>query len=163
MTILDAIRDDHDEIRSLLRELLETADEDGEKRTDLIHQIKDVVIPHARAEEAVLYNSMRKADAPTDMVYHGFAEHAETEVLLHTLVTTNAVDVGWKAVAQKLHDSLIHHVDEEESDLFPQAQEAFSEEQLEAMAEEFLAKKPEVREQSTLKNSLELFGNLIQP
>lgn len=163
MTILEVIKNDHDRMRALLGRLLNNVDSDREKRTDLIRRIRDEVIPHARAEEAVLYNGMRAADAPTDMVYHGFKEHAETEVLLHTLETMDKLHADWEVVAKKLHDELIHHVDEEESDLFPQVKAAFTTEELTEMAEIFKEMKPEIREQGAFQQTLEMVGNLIPP
>ena len=163
MTILEVIKNDHDRMRALLGRLLNNVDSDREKRTDLIRRIRDEVVPHARAEEAVLYNGMRAADAPTDMVYHGFKEHAETEVLLHTLETMDKLHADWEVVAKKLHDELIHHVNEEETDLFPQVKAAFTTEELTEMAEIFKEMKPEIREQGAFKQTLEMVGNLIPP
>jgi hemerythrin superfamily protein len=66
-------------------------------------------------------------------------------------------------VAKKLHDELIHHVDEEESDLFPQVKAAFTTEELTEMAEIFKEMKPEIREQGAFQQTLEMVGNLIPP
>ncbi|MES2856672.1 MAG: hemerythrin domain-containing protein [Bdellovibrionota bacterium] len=163
MTILEVLKNDHDRIKALLERLINNIDSAPEKRSDLIARIRDEVIPHARAEEAVLYNSMRKADGPTDMVYHGFKEHAETEAMLYALETMDTLHVDFKALAQKLHDSLVHHVEEEETDLFPQFKEIFSMSESELMAEEFNELKPKIREQNALKSSIDLVGNLISP
>jgi hemerythrin superfamily protein len=163
MTILEAIKDDHDRMRALARRLLNNIESAPEKRTDILRRLRNEVVPHSRAEEAVLYNNMRRADAETDKVYHGFREHAEVEALLLTLETAEALSVAWKAAAEKFQERLTHHMDEEERDLFPQAKAAFDQEQLEAMALDFKSRKPEYREQNALTNTAEFVGNLVPP
>jgi hemerythrin superfamily protein len=161
MTIFEVIKDDHDRMRALLKRLINNAESAPEKRTDIIARIRDEIVPHARAEEAVLYNNMRRADAPTNKVYHGFKEHAESEAILIALEAMDTLNVEWTAVAQKLHDALDHHMSEEERDLFPQAKAAFTNEQVTAMATDFKTMKPKFREQNAFTNSLELVGNLL--
>ena len=164
MNILDVIKNDHDRVRALLARLINNEESAPEKRTDIIRRIRDEVIPHARAEEAVLYNGMRTADAPTDMVYHGFKEHAEIDVLLRSLEAVDNFNTkGWTILAEKLQEELNHHMGEEESDLFPQVKATFDETQLEEMAIRFKELKPQIREEGALKNSLDFVANLIPP
>jgi hemerythrin superfamily protein len=163
MTILEVLKNDHDRIRALVTRLTNNLESDREKRTEIIARIRDEIVPHARAEEAVLYNGMRAADAPTDMAYHGFKEHAEIEALLYTLETMDVLHVNFKSVAQKLHDMLVHHVNEEETELFPEFKAVFSMEESTMMAEAFNELKPKIREQNALKSSFDLVANLIPP
>lgn len=165
MKILDVIKEDHDQFRELLSKLavLDQGEHMAEERTAIIQKLREEVISHARAEEAVVYNSMRKADAPTDMVYHGFKEHAETEVMIHALAASNAVGLEFKALVEKVQHDLLHHVKEEETDLFPQVREAFTDEDGEKMARVFHQLKAEHMEKSALRNAVGLVENLVAP
>ncbi len=163
MEILATIKKDHDEMRSLLKTLIASWEAPAKDQAQIIGQIRDEMVPHARAEELVVYNSMRQADAPTDKVYHGFKEHAEAEGLLVALETMDAMNVEWKPVAEKFAHALRHHMEEEEQDLFPQVRAAFAPEELQAMAGEFERLKPQYRSQSKLANTIEFVGNLIPP
>ena len=164
MNILEVIKNDHDRVRALLTRLINNEESAPEKRSDIIQRIRDEVIPHARAEETVLYNGMRTADGPTDLVYHGFKEHAEIDVLLRALeAVDNYHTKGWKMLAEKLQEELVHHMAEEESDLFPEVRATFDDKQLEEMAIRFKELKPQIREQGVMQNSLDFVANLIPP
>ncbi len=162
-TVLDFIKDDHDRMRSLIRKFRDNLDAKPEKRSALLRRIRDEVVPHARAEEDVVYNNMRKVDAPTDWVYHGFLEHAETEAQLHALEAMEAIHVEWRKLAEKFCDDLEHHIREEEEELFPQVRAAFSHAELEGMADKFRSQKPEIRERGAISNTIAMVGNLVTP
>ena len=77
MLIYDLLKQDHEKVKGLLSELVNSSDATEETRVGLINQIRDELVPHARAEEAVLYNSMRAIDMAKDLAWHGYEEHAE--------------------------------------------------------------------------------------
>ena len=126
MLIYDALKKDHDKVKSLLTQLLALDNDDDDARESLVSQIRDELIPHSRAEESVLYNSLRTSGAAKDMAMHSYKEHMETEVLLRMLQVRDKVDMEWKETAQKLKDSLEHHIAEEEGKLFVRAGLFFS-------------------------------------
>ncbi len=163
MTILDVLKNDHDRMKALCNRLINNIDSDAEKRSEIIRHIRMELIPHSRAEEAVFYNKLRAADAPTEQVYDGFKEHAEAEALLYALEAMDTVHIDYKAVARKLNDALLHHIEEEETVLFAEAKQTFSKKEGEAMAKEFKEMKPKIREQNPILNSAEFLTNLIPP
>lgn len=163
MLIYDALRKDHDAVKTLLNELLALPDHEEVRRDSLIQEIRDELIPHSRAEEAVFYNSIRSLDSAKDLIGHGFQEHIEAEALLRTLQLKDKMNMDWKKTAKKLKDALEHHIAEEERDIIPAAERIFTLEEGEMMGEAFARLKQEVKEEGFLTTTLELLTNMMPP
>lgn len=162
MTIFEALRNDHLKVTRLVNELI-MLEEGDEIRKDLIEQIRDELIPHARAEESVFYNPLRSIEQAKDLVRHGYKEHMEAESLLRLLQVKDKVDMDWKSTAQKLRQALAHHIQEEEGEIFTVAKKYITNEEAVMMAEAFEKLKPEVREEGFMGTSMELVANLMPP
>ncbi len=163
MNIYKVLSDDHEKLRMLLAELVELNDKATERRSELISEIRDELIPHARAEEAVFYNSLRMIEPTKSMGMHGYAEHLEAEGLFRALQAMDKLDTSWKATAQKLKQTIEHHIREEENEMFSAAKQLFTEEEAVAMAETFEAMKPKIKEEGLMKTTLDMVANLMPP
>ena len=163
MLIYDALKTDHDKVKQLLNELVQLDETGEDRRHQLITQIHDELIPHSRAEESVFYNSLRAIDSAKDIALHGFEEHMEAEALLRTLQAKDKIDADWKATAQKLKKAIEHHISEEEGRIFNVAQQLFTQEEAQMMAQAFEQLKPEVREEGFLRHTLDMVANLMPP
>lgn len=160
-TIYDVLMKDHRKVEALLERLVHSADADDKTRSSLIEQIRDELIPHARAEEAVFYNSLSTIPEAKDLVRHGYAEHMEAETLLRTLQGLDAVGAEWNTVAKKLRDGILHHIEEEEGKIFSAAKQLLVKEEVTMMAEAFEEMKPKIREGGFVQNTLELVANMM--
>ena len=163
MLIYDALKKDHVKVKHLLDELVLLRENATNRRSELISQIRDELIPHARAEEAVFYNSLREIESAKDIVMHGYEEHIEAETALRMLQVRDKIDAEWKTTATKLRDSIYHHIEEEENRIFSVAKQLFTREEAEIMAEAFESLKPEIREEGLLKTTLEMAINMMPP
>jgi hemerythrin-like domain-containing protein len=163
MDIYEALRKDHDKVKGLLNRLVSLTQDNIDERHSIIEQIRGDLIPHARAEEAVLYNALRSLDAGKKIVMHGYREHIEAESLLRILQVLDKVDMEWKTTANKLKEALEHHIREEETEIFSVAHQVFSEEEAHMLGEAFEAMKPEIKEEGMMKSTLELMKNLMPP
>lgn len=161
MLIYEALKKDHEVVKGLMEELVRSAQASEETRSRLISQIRDELIPHARAEEAVFYNPLKTIEGMDEVVNHGYAEHVEAEGYLRLLQTLDAADIEWLKVAEKLKESLEHHVEEEEGRIFEAAKTVLVEEEARLMAEAFEKMKPEIREGSFMSNTMDLIANLM--
>lgn len=159
--IYEVLKADHEKVHGLLEKLVAAAEADSDSRNALLDQIRDEVIPHARAEEAVLYNSMRDLPAGKEVVAHAYQEHVEVETLLRSLQVTGAVGVNWVTGAQKLKEALEHHVAEEEGEVFNAAKKLFVEEEAVAMADVFNQMKPLIKKQSLVGTSMDMLVNMM--
>lgn len=163
MQIYEALMKDHRKVEGLLDRLVALGEREYDQKEKLVEQIRDELIPHARAEEAVFYNSIRAVDTAKDLVWHGYAEHMEAEALLRTLQAAQALDVGFKNTALKLKDAVTHHIKEEEQKIMPVARQLFTNEEAVAMTEAFESMKPEVREGGILQSTIDMIANVMPP
>jgi hemerythrin-like domain-containing protein len=163
MHIFEALMNDHVKVKELLNELVSLNNEDVEDRNSLIQDIRDELIPHARAEESVFYNSLRALIPDTSEVMHGYKEHMEAEALLRALQVEDKMNIGWKATAEKLKKALEHHIQEEETELFSIARSVLSQEDAKKLGELFVKFKPKYEEEGFVMNTMEMMANLLPP
>lgn len=162
MDIYEVLKQDHYEIKNLLTSLVECKVDD-DFRYVLIEEIKNHLIPHARAEESIFYNTLRAIHADKKVVFHGYQEHLESETLLRSLQLMDKMNFGWKTIANKLKDAIFHHIETEETETFDEAKAAFTEDEAMAMAEAFEQLKPKVLQEGFVKNSVDLVLNIMPP
>lgn len=161
MQIYEALRKDHVKVKELMDRLVSLSEGQEDLAKELTAQVEAELIPHARAEESVFYNSLRSIDAAKDLVWHGYEEHMEAEALLRTLQAANAVDADFRTTARKLRSALNHHIEEEEGKIFNAAHQLLTMEEAEMMGEAFEEMKPEVRSGSVLQSTLDLVANMM--
>jgi hemerythrin superfamily protein len=160
MEIYQTLKKDHQEVKSLFNELLSLNENDNYRHT-LIDKIASELIPHARAEEAVFYNTLRACDADTGTIMHSFKEHMESETLLRTLQAKDKIDLDWKKTAIKLLESLEHHIQEEEGKVFALAKNILSTEEATQIEQAFTKLKAEYKNQGAIKNSIDMVINML--
>lgn len=159
-TIYEVLKKDHVTVKGLLTELV-SMKEDSPRRGELVQKIADELIPHARAEEAVFYNSLRSVPVVGGEAWHGYREHMMAETLLRTLQVAETIDAGFLTVANKLKDTLEHHIQEEETELFNLARGVVTEEEATQMAGAFETMKAKVQEKSAVGSTIEMIANMM--
>jgi hemerythrin superfamily protein len=163
MQIYDLLKKDHVKVKALMKDLVSLKEKDEPRRHKLISDIRDALIPHSRAEESVLYNSLRTIDSSKSMAMHGYVEHLEAEALLRTLQVAGKIDAGWRETALRLQKALDHHVAEEEGPLFSAAKQLFTDQEAEMMGEVFTEMKPEIKEEGIVGTTIDMLANLMPP
>jgi hemerythrin-like domain-containing protein len=163
MLIYEALKKDHDKLKSLLNRLVNLPEDEVDEREELITKVRDELVPHSRAEESVFYNSIRSIATAKELILHGYEEHMMAEGLLRTLQLKDAMEADWRKTAQKLKAAIEHHINTEETEIFDAAKQLFTHQEAEMMAEAFEQLKPEVREGSFVQNTLDMIANLMPP
>jgi len=162
MEIYDILKKDHVEVKALVNDLI-ALNNDDEYRFILVAEIKNAFLPHARAEEATFYNTIRAVDADKSLVAHGLKEHLEVESLLRLLEVKDKVNFDWKATAKKLLQVLEHHIAEEEGKIFTEARKIFSTEEAVSIGVAFNKLKPSFVGDGAIKNAADLAINMLPP
>jgi len=136
VTILDLLKADHEKVKALLNEILET--EEAKQRSELFSEFKTEMTAHARSEEKVFYRAMEKTEEGNDEALEGFVEHEVVDRLIADLARSRAKDTEkWTARFKVMKELIEHHAEEEESEFFKTAKRVFDQEQLQRMAQEF--------------------------
>ncbi len=132
-TIFDEIRKDHEKQRTLLSLLTKTKG-DSEGREELFEKVKTELTRHAEAEEKFFYVPLIKDGDTRDKARHSIHEHHEIDEQLEKLEETDFSSSQWIREAEKLEELVIHHLDEEEHEVFQQAGKILSETEKEELA-----------------------------
>lgn len=124
--IFKALRKDHDKQRDLLNKLLKTSG-DTKTRHAFFFKLKDQLQAHAKYEERVLYKPMMDIDNTQEKARHSIAEHKDIDDLIEKLEDTDMSSPSWIATVKDLEHQVLHHLKEEEQEVFKSAGHAFSE------------------------------------
>ena len=143
MNALTLLKQDHGNVEELFRRF-ETA---GPEDVGELARVRDLVIEqlskHAVVEEQVFYPAIRAklGDEKAFTVLEGLEEHHVVKATLSELEKLAPTHERFRAKFTVLIESVRHHVEEEENDMFPQARDAFSVEELNTMGEQMEAAK----------------------
>lgn len=117
MTIFEELRADHDRQRELVDQLLATSGATDE-RDRLFLNLKKQLENHALAEERYFYVPLMQFDATQEKARHSVAEHHELDELIEAVSDTGQDSSAWLAHAKNLAHKLLHHLEEEEQEVF---------------------------------------------
>jgi Hemerythrin HHE cation binding domain len=98
---------------------------------------------HAELEERIFYPACKelKNEKAQKMVGESLEEHLIVKRLIKELEPLNGSDETFESKATVLKESVEHHADEEEEDLFPPAEKEMKDERLRVLGAEMLALK----------------------
>lgn len=114
----------------------------------VVEEIRNELEVHARLEEEIFYPAVRQALKDREMVDEALHEHNEVREAVDELAAMDQDDEDYAAKLDDLKSKVQHHVKEEEGEMFPQAREVLTQEQLTQLGTEMRSRK------SQLKNEL---------
>ena len=140
MTITELLQEDHREAEELIERLegLETDLDDEEVGIDempqtLFTQLKNALTMHTQVEEQILYPAMKQFDETADLIPEAIEEHQQVDQILEEMSLLSPTDDEFQERLEELKENLFHHIEEEEDELFPKAEELCGQEKLEEM------------------------------
>ena len=138
MDAFELLKADHRKVSKLFDQL-ESAE--GNTKLELFKQIKSELDLHAHIEETILYPALEKPEETHELTLEAYEEHKLVKSLLAELAGATAATDEWQAKAKVLRENVEHHVEEEEGELFKKADDAFSDEELDALGTRMEAEK----------------------
>ncbi len=136
MTIFEALRQEHEIQRELVDKLVKTHG-DTEERKKIFEQLKHELKIHADAEERHFYVPLLKKDLTQEKARHSVAEHHEMDELIEQLEDTEMDASNWLKLAKELGHIVIHHLDEEEHEVFQMAGKVLTDNQKTSLAKDY--------------------------
>jgi len=134
MNALEVLKQDHQKVKGLFKEA--TGSPDQSKRKELFDKIDTELEIHAHIEETVLYPALETHEELKDLVAKALEEHQEVKIMLEELEELGSESHDFGSKLQELIESVEHHVEEEEGEMFPKVREVFDESQLEQLGQE---------------------------
>jgi len=127
MNAIELLKQDHQEALSVLdeleiaeEELDETESAQGQQSFTRLHSLLKV---HTRIEEEIFYPALEQFSETRELVRDAFREHEQMDELLTQLAGLDPVEEEFQELLSELRDSLDQHIEEEEGELFPKAEE----------------------------------------
>ena len=122
---ISLLKEDHEQVKELF-ERFEEAD-DRRTKQQIVSQALKALKVHTQIEEEIFYPAVRKADADDeeidDLMDEAFQEHHVAKILISELEDMNPGDKYYDAKFTVLAESVKHHIEEEESDIFPKVED----------------------------------------
>ena len=138
MDAFELLKADHKKVNSLFDELEAAA---GKDKLRVFDQIKTELELHTHIEETIFYPALEKPEETHDLTLEAYEEHKMVKTLLAELSQARTADDEWQAKAKVLRENVEHHVDEEENELFDKADDALTDEEIEALGNQMEAEK----------------------
>ena len=137
--VVDVLSTDHREFLDLVGEI---GSSDPARRRDLTDTVIAELMRHAVAEEMYVYPAMREHLPDGDAaVEHDVEEHQQLEEVMKELESKDTADPDFLAALGRLEAVLRDHVQDEETEQFPQLRARIPREKLVAMAAQVEAAK----------------------
>lgn len=143
ITLLEA---DHRRMEDLLKRGEETTERGVERRKELLDTIVSELAAHEMIEEKVFYPALQSHPEARDIVLEGFEEHHVADVVVKELGEMAADKEQWGAKFKVLQETIQHHIDEEEGEMFRTARAVLGQDELDALGREMAGLKARARE-----------------
>jgi hemerythrin superfamily protein len=142
---LALLKKDHDQVKKLLKDLDDTTDRAIKTRQDLFERLKFSLTVHEQMEEAVLYPALKEHAETKEIVLEAYQEHDVVNTILGELEQTPFDDETWHAKLTVMRENLLHHIQEEEDEMFGQVRRLFDKATLESLGEQMRTIKAQAR------------------
>jgi hemerythrin superfamily protein len=117
--VIQMLRDDHRLIRSNFAKYQKA---EGHQKTALAKTVLRVLAAHAKLEDQVIYPAFRTVFRDKHIIDEAVEEHHLLHILLRELKALKPDQPSFEAKFTVLRELVTHHVDEEESQMFPKAE-----------------------------------------
>lgn len=138
------LKDDHKEVKTYFKQYEELEDE-ADKQA-LADKICMALTVHAQVEEEIYYPATREAIDDDDLLDEAEVEHASAKQLIAEIQAMKAGDRLFDAKVTVLGEYINHHVEEEETEMFPESRD--SDLDLKALGAQMAARKSELMAQA---------------
>lgn len=135
MNATELLKNDHQKAVGLIGELEAADSQIGtvQTNTDVFNHLNELLMMHTLIEEEVFYPVMKEFDESRDLARSLRKGHKEFERLLSHLSTMAPNVEEFQTTLADLRESVERHIDEEENELFPLAEEFCDQQRLQEM------------------------------
>lgn len=148
MNAIELLKADHERVKAILTQLSESTERGVKKRTDLLAKLEMEITIHTKIEEEILYPAFKEAGGKEQdiMYYEAKEEHRTVDALvLPDLKQTDPSTPEFSGRVKVVKELLEHHIEEEEEEMFPQAEKLLGKKKLEEIGAQMEAMKAEYK------------------
>ncbi|MDQ3799577.1 MAG: hemerythrin domain-containing protein [Acidobacteriota bacterium] len=125
MNAIQLLKEDHRKVERLFQKV--KADKEGKEHRELFEQILAELEVHTHVEETIFYPKLKQEKELEDIVLEGIEEHHQAKIFLRELSNLVEDSEKFEPKLKVLMEGVIHHVQEEEGEMFPKVEEIFDE------------------------------------
>ena len=140
---VELLKEQHDKVKKAFKEFEKLDREDNEAQQQLVQRVCEDLKLHTTLEEELFYPAAREAIDDEDILNEAQIEHETAKMLIEQLENMEPDDPNYFATFTVLGEYVMHHVKEEEGEMFPQAKKA-KDLDLAALGEQVMARKQEL-------------------
>jgi len=140
---IEMLKDDHAKVKKAFKEFEKMDRSDTESCRQMVESVCEDLRVHTSLEEEIFYPAVRAAIEDEDIMNEAAVEHETAKMLIEQLENMGPDDPNYFATFTVLGEYVMHHVQEEEGEMFPQAKKA-QDLDLDALGEEMRRRKEEL-------------------
>jgi hemerythrin superfamily protein len=137
--IYERLKQDHEEVKGMFERIIGGRGDQSGAWDELSKELT----AHERAEEKVFYEPLKEGDGAMEAALLGYEEHHAADLFVKELSRNKTGSEQWMAKLQVLEELVLHHVVEEEGEIFQKAREVIDEDRAREMVSEFQKQKKE--------------------
>ncbi len=137
MDIFQILKKDHQTVKELFKKLEATSPRAAKSREKLFSQLKNDLEAHSHGEETVFYSTLKEHEEMQDQVEEAMEEHQTVATLLEELEEMENDSEEWSSKLTEIMKNVLHHVKEEEGEIFKKAKTILDKDQLQTLGKEF--------------------------
>ena len=142
---IEMLKEDHAKVKKAFKEFENMDRSDTETCRQVVQTVCDDLKVHTTLEEEIFYSAVREAIEDEDIMNEASVEHETAKMLIEQLENMEPDDPNYYATFTVLGEYVMHHVKEEEGEMFPQAKK--SDIDLEALGSRMQERKSELLSQ----------------
>jgi Hemerythrin HHE cation binding domain len=144
MDALKLLKDDHTEVKKMLKELDETTERAEKTRAEGFAKLEEMLVVHETIEEEILYPALKEFAKTKDIALEAYEEHHVVDMVMAEIKETPVEDETWAAKFTVVKENLEHHIEEEEGEMFKQARQVMDEAELNELGDRMAARKQQL-------------------
>lgn len=141
---IDLLKEDHARVKQSFKEFEKLDQADTATLQEMVRAVCAELKAHTTIEEEIFYPAVRAAIEDEDLMNEAQVEHASAKDLIAQLEGMQPDDPLYSATFTVLGEYVLHHVKEEESEMFPQVRKAKLD--LEELGAKIMARKQQILE-----------------
>ncbi len=146
MDALTLLKRDHGVVKKMLANLEDTTERAVKTRPEGLATLKQELKVHEKIEEEIFYPALKEHPKTKDIALEAYEEHHVVDMVMGEIEATAPSDETWMAKFTVMKENLEHHIEEEEGEMFTQAQQVFDDEELKALGQRMQDRKEELNE-----------------
>ena len=144
MDAVQLLKGDHDKVKKMLSDLDSTTERGVKTREELYTRLKGELTVHESIEEEIFYPALKEHPKAKELVLEAYEEHNVVDMVMAEIDDTPYDDETWGAKLTVMKENVEHHIGEEEDEMFKQARQVFSKEELTELGDRMAARKDQL-------------------